>query len=402
MTGFETGVAAAAHSLRVALLVPFYNEQQVLPEFYATVAQVFAQLPPEYSPHILFVDDGSSDSSLSIVKNIMAGDPRVGVVSLSRNFGKERALLAGFDHVDADAVIVLDADLQDPPALIPEMLRLWREGYQDVYARRRSRAGETLLKRVTSSLYYRVLQRVTRIEIQRDTGDFRLLDRACVTALKQFRESERNTKALFSWIGFRKTAILYDRNARQAGKSKFNYLRLLNLAIDGITSFTVAPLRASAIFGLIVSAVAFFYLIFIVVRAIFVGSEVAGYPSLMAVMLFIGGVQLLSLGVIGEYVGRIFHETKRRPPYLLAFVQEPHTASFTSEPAPATGAIPIIPAAPQPAQRSQPVSPGRPGAKPATGSGGADVRGTRLGGEKSLDSVNPFAADSNVSDAGSA
>lgn len=300
----------------VTILVPMYNEESVLPLFYDELNRVIATIP-DCDFEFLFVDDGSRDASLSIVKNLASGDDRVRYVALSRNFGKERALLAGFDHVRTDAVVVIDADLQDPPALIAEMIEHWREGYQDVYAQRRSRSGETWLKRKTSSAYYRVLQSVTRVEIQADTGDFRLLDRACVDALTRFRESERNTKALFSWIGFRKKAIQYDRDPRAAGSSKFNYWRLTNLAIDGLTSFTTAPLRFSGFFGFAVSLIAFVYLLITVIHALVFGSDAAGYPSLMAVILFLGGVQLMSLGVIGEYVGRIFLETKGRPVYLV-------------------------------------------------------------------------------------
>jgi glycosyltransferase involved in cell wall biosynthesis len=300
----------------ITILVPMYNEETVLPLLYDELNKVTASLK-KYEFKYLFVDDGSRDASLSIVKNFASNDNRVSFLGLSRNFGKERALLAGFDHVTGDAVVVIDADLQDPPQLISEMLSFWEQGYQDVYAQRINRKGETWLKRTTSSLYYRILQSVTRIEIQSDTGDFRLLDRACIEALKQFRETERNTKAMFSWIGFRKKAIQYDRDARAAGTTKFNYWRLLNLAIDGLTSFTTAPLRASAVLGFVVSVFAFIYLLEIVIKGIVTGSDVSGYPSTMAAILFLGGVQLLSLGIIGEYVGKVFNETKNRPPYLI-------------------------------------------------------------------------------------
>lgn len=300
----------------VTILVPMYNEESVLEMLYAELNRVIETIP-ECDFTYLFVDDGSRDASLSIVENLAVSDPRVSFLGLSRNFGKERALLAGFDHADSDAVIVMDADLQDPPSLIPEMITLWREGYQDVYAQRRTRTGESWLKRKTSSAYYRMLQSVTKVEIQKDTGDFRLLDRVCIEALRQFRESERNTKALFSWIGFKKKAILFDRDARAAGKSKFNYLRLFNLALDGLTSFTTTPLRIAGVTGLVVSVIAFIYLLVTVIKTLLVGSDMAGYPSLMAVILFLGGVQLMSLGAIGEYVGRIFNETKGRPAYLV-------------------------------------------------------------------------------------
>lgn len=304
----------------VTILIPMFNEESVLEMLYAELNRVITTVP-DCDFTMLFVDDGSRDASLSIVKNLAVNDSRISFLALSRNFGKERALLAGFDHADSDAVIVMDADLQDPPSLIPEMIALWREGYQDVYAQRRTRSGESWLKRKTSSSYYRMLQSVTRVEIQKDTGDFRLLDRACIEALRQFRESERNTKALFSWIGFKKKAILFDRDARAAGKSKFNYLRLFNLALDGLTSFTTTPLRIAGITGLVVSIIAFIYLLVTVIKTLLVGSDMAGYPSLMAVILFLGGVQLMSLGAIGEYVGRIFNETKGRPAYLVGEAQ---------------------------------------------------------------------------------
>lgn len=197
------------------------------------------------------------------------------------------------------------------------MIKLWEDGYDDVYAKRKSRDGESWLKKFTSKMYYKSLQKVTHIPIQEDTGDFRLLDRRVVEALKQFRESQRNTKAMFSWVGFHKKEILYDRDPRAAGETKWNYIKLINLAVDGITSFTTAPLRISTVVGVVVSAIAFIFIIFLVVRTLFFGSDAAGYPSTMAVILFLGGLQLLSIGIIGEYVGRIFNETKQRPLYLI-------------------------------------------------------------------------------------
>lgn len=305
----------------IAILVPMFNEESVLPLFYETVDAVLAQLPG-FRFEYLFVDDGSTDGSADFVRELAKRDSRISLVVLSRNFGKERAMLAGLDVADTDATIVIDADLQDPPALIPKMIELWEQGWQDVYAQRRSRAGESWLKRATSHGYYRVLQSVSRVSIQADTGDFRLLDRACVMALRQHRESERNMKALFSLVGFRKIALPFDRDPRAAGGTKFNYWKLSNLAVDGITSFTTLPLRLSSLIGVIVSTAAFVYLVVIVVRAMIPGGEsVAGYPSLMAVILFLGGVQLLSLGVIGEYIARIFSETKSRPVYITSEVR---------------------------------------------------------------------------------
>ncbi|MGV9769746.1 glycosyltransferase family 2 protein [Microbacterium sp. NPDC003461] len=318
------------HRKLVTLLVPVYNEQEVLPHLYERVDAITQSLPA-YDFELLLVDDGSSDESLRLMREFSESDERVAYVSLSRNFGKEIAMLAGLDHVRGDCVVILDADLQDPPELIPQMLSYWEEGYEDVFARRRSREGESWMKKTTSKVFYRVLERSTHIPIQRDTGDFRLLDRRCVDALTQFRESERYTKGMFDWIGFRKKEITYDREPRHAGQTKWNYRKLFNFAIDGLTSFTTAPLRWSAMLGFVISAVAFVYMIVIVVRALMGVATVDGYPSLMAVILFLGGVQLLSLGIIGEYLGRVFMETKNRPPYFVGESRESARGSARSD-----------------------------------------------------------------------
>ena len=304
----------------ISLLIPAYNEEQVLEHLFPRL-NALAQSQKEYAFEFLFINDGSKDATLDIIKEYAEKDTRVSYINLSRNFGKEIGMVAGLDHAKGDAVVVIDADLQDPPELIPEMISLWEEGYDDVYAKRRSREGESWLKKFTSKQYYRLLQRVTRVPIQEDTGDFRLLDRRVVEALKQFRESQRNAKAMFSWVGFHKKEILYDRDPRAAGETKWNYVKLIELALDGITSFTTAPLRLSTYAGIIISGLTFIYLVVLVVRTIFFGTDLAGYPSMMAVILFLGGVQLISLGIIGEYVGRIFNETKGRPLY---FVEEYH------------------------------------------------------------------------------
>jgi len=300
----------------ISLLIPAYNEEQVLDKLFVRLANL-ANETKDYDFEFLFVNDGSKDMTLHMIKDYAEKDSRVSYINLSRNFGKEIGMIAGLDHVQGDATVIIDADLQDPPELIPKMIQLWEEGYDDVYAKRKSRDGESWLKKFTSKMYYRSLQRVTHIPIQEDTGDFRLLDRRVVEALKQFRESQRNTKAMFSWVGFHKKEILYDRDPRAAGETKWNYFKLVNLAIDGITSFTTAPLRISTYTGILISAIAFIFIIFLVIRTLFFGSDLAGYPSTMAVILFLGGVQLISLGIIGEYVGRIFNETKQRPLYLI-------------------------------------------------------------------------------------
>ena len=305
---------------KISLLIPAYNEQEVLEHLYQRIGKL-ANDNKSYDFEFMFVNDGSRDRTLEIIKSYAKSDGRVAYINLSRNFGKEIAMIAGLDHVTGDATVIIDADLQDPPELIPKMIKYWEQGFDDVYAKRNSREGESWLKKVSSSWFYKILQKTTHIPIQIDTGDFRLLDKKCVTALKEIRESQRYTKGMFSWIGFKKKEITYDRDPRAAGETKWNYPKLFNFAIDGITSFTIAPLRMSSIMGFIVSFVAFIYIVILIVKTTLFGDPVAGYPSLMAVILFLGGLQLLSLGVIGEYIGRIFNETKQRPLY---FVEEYH------------------------------------------------------------------------------
>ena len=305
---------------KISILIPAYNEQEVLEHLYQRIGKL-ANDNKSYDFEFLFVNDGSRDNTLEIIKSYAKSDSRVAYVNLSRNFGKEIAMIAGLDHVTGDATVIIDADLQDPPELIPKMLKFWEQGFDDVYAKRNSREGESWLKKVSSSWFYKILQKTTHIPIQIDTGDFRLLDKKCVEALKEIRESQRYTKGMFSWIGFNKKEITYDRDPRAAGETKWNYSKLFNFAIDGITSFTTAPLRISSILGFIVSFVAFIFILVLIIKTIIFSDPVAGYPSLMAVILFLGGLQLLSLGVIGEYIGRIFNETKQRPLY---FVEEYH------------------------------------------------------------------------------
>lgn len=300
----------------ITILIPAYNEQEVLNMLYDRLSSI-ANSSPNYDFEFLFVNDGSKDNTLNIIKGFREQDKRICYLNLSRNFGKEIAMIAGLDYSKGDAVVIIDADLQDPPELIPEMITYWEQGYDDVYAKRRSRKGETWIKKFTSKMYYKTLQSITNIEIQKDTGDFRLLDRRCVEALKLFRESQRYTKGLFSWIGYNKKEILYDRDPRAAGKTKWNYRKLINLSIDGITSFTTAPLRWATTTGIIVSLLGFLYMMFIILKTIINGIDVPGYSSTMVVILFLGGLQLIFLGVIGEYLGRAFTETKHRPIYFV-------------------------------------------------------------------------------------
>ena len=301
---------------KVSLLIPAYNEEETIPLLYDELNKVLETIP-RYEFEILFVNDGSSDNTLNILRNIQQRDTRINYISFSRNFGKETAMAAGFDYVTGDAAVILDADLQDPPELIGEMIKYWEDGYDDVYAKRRSREGETWLKKFTSAAFYKLLQKMTKIPIQEDTGDFRLLDRRAIESLKKLREKQRYTKGMFSWIGFNKKEILFDRKPRAAGKTKWNYLKLFNLALEGVTSFTTSPLRISAIIGILVSIFSMIYMVIVLIKSLIWKDPVQGYPSMMVTILFLGGVQLVSLGIIGEYVGRIFNETKYRPLYII-------------------------------------------------------------------------------------
>lgn len=300
----------------VTILVPAYNEQEVLHLLYDRLEKLMNE-NTNYDFEVLLVNDGSKDKTFEIMQELREKDKRFCYLNLSRNFGKETAMIAGLDYCKGDAVVIIDADLQDPPELIPEMIKYWEEGYDDVYAKRRSREGETWLKKFTSKMYYRVLQGFTRIEIQKDTGDFRLLDRRCVEALKSMRENQRYTKGLFSIIGYNKKEILYDRDPRAAGQTKWNYGKLIDLSIDGITSFTTSPLRWAALIGCGVSVIGFIYMLYIIIKTIVTGIDVPGYASLMVVILFLGGIQLIFLGIIGEYLGRTFNESKHRPLYFI-------------------------------------------------------------------------------------
>lgn len=300
----------------ITIIVPCYNEQEVLEEFHTEVGKVFSAVP-DCRFRFLFVNDGSRDGTLGIIRRLAEEDPRVSYISFSRNFGKEAAMLAGLDYAESDAVILMDSDLQHPPGLIPEMVRWWRQGYDDVCAKRADRKDEGFVKRHLTNFFYKLLQKCSRTEIQRNVGDFRLLDRRCVAALRLMREGERYTKGMFTWVGFKKKELPFHVRPRAAGKTTWNYWSLLNLALEGLTSFTTAPLRLASMFGVAVSFLAILYMIYVFIRAMLYGDPVAGYPTLLTVMLCLGGVQLLALGIIGEYLGRVFNESKRRPLYLV-------------------------------------------------------------------------------------
>ena len=302
----------------ISILIPFYNEEDVLPVLFSRIDGFIASRP-QYDWEILLVNDGSSDSSLEMVKAHRQLDARWRYVDLSRNFGKETAMLAGFDHVEGDCVVIMDADLQDPPEIIDSMVALWEQGYDDIYGRRKSRGKEPWMRKKLTLLYYKFLQHLTKIPVLQNTGDFRLLDRICIEALKKMREVQRYTKGLYCWIGFKKAEVLFDRDDRAAGKSKWNFFKLLSLAIEGITSYTTVPLRIATIMGLLCSVGSFIYMRYFFIKSLIWGDPVSGFPTLIIVMLLLGGLILFSLGILGEYIGRIFNEVKGRPAY---FVRE--------------------------------------------------------------------------------
>ena len=299
---------------KISILVPCYNEEACLPLLYEQLVKL-PEMVPGHDWEFLFVNDGSSDKTLDILADLRKKDERVCYVDLSRNFGKEVAMLAGFDYVTGDCMVILDADLQDPPDIIPEMIEQWEYGYDDVYARRRTRGKESFLRKTLSMWYYKLLSHSTRMDVLPNVGDFRLLDRSCIEALKELRESNRYTKGMYCYIGFKKTEVLFDRGDRVAGKSAWSMKQLFGLAVDGIMSYTTMPLRISTALGIVVSIVAFIYMVVMIIKTLVVGDPVQGFPTLLTVILFLGGIQLLSLGIIGEYLGRVYVETKSRPVY---------------------------------------------------------------------------------------
>ncbi len=304
---------------QICVVVPVYNEEAVLGVFHSRLSTVLDQI--DIPSTVFYVDDGSTDGTPAILAALLTKDERVGVITLSRNFGHDIALTAGIDLADGDAVIVMDADGQDPPEVIPELVARWLDGYDVVFGTRVSRKGEPLAKRASASLFYRLMHRVSKPPIPADTGDFRLLSRRAADALKHVRERNRYLKGLFAWIGYRQTSVPYSREPRIAGDTKWSYWRLWNYALDGLTAFTTAPLRLATYLGLITAFGAFIYGIVIIVRTMLHGNPVPGYPSLMVVILFLGGIQLVAIGIIGEYLGRLFDESKKRPLYLVESIR---------------------------------------------------------------------------------
>ena len=300
----------------ISILIPCYNEAQSLPILIPKLEDLANNLK-QYDWEFLCVNDGSKDNTLEVLRELRQIYKRVNYIDLSRNYGKENAMLAGFDYVKGDCMVIMDADLQHPPHVILQMLEKWEEGYDDVYASRLTRGKESWLRKKLSLLYYRILQRSTRLEVLPNVGDFRLLDRRCINALKQLRENNRYTKGMYCYIGFRKTYVTFETEDRIAGESSMNYKTLINLAIEGILSYTILPLRIATVIGVLTSLFAFIYMLVVLLKTLLYGDPVQGYPTMMIVILFLGGIQLLALGILGEYIGRIFTETKNRPVYFV-------------------------------------------------------------------------------------
>ncbi|MFD0725345.1 glycosyltransferase family 2 protein [Lysobacter brunescens] len=303
---------------RLTVVVAAYNEAEALPALHPRIVAVLDALASEgVDGGVLYVDDGSRDRTWAVLDDLAAADPRVSLLRLSRNFGKEAALTAGLDQVHDGAAVILDADGQDPPELIPQFVAKWREGYDDVHGTRIEREGETWFKRATAHGFYRLMQRLSKTPIPTDTGDFRLLSPRSLEALRLLRERHRFMKGLFGWVGFHQVSVPYRREARVAGRSKFNAWKLWNFALEGVTSFSTAPLRVATYVGVLTALLAFVYALWVVVKAMLWGDPVAGWPTMMTVILLLGGVQLMALGMIGEYLGRLYEESKQRPLYLV-------------------------------------------------------------------------------------
>lgn len=307
---------------KVSILIPVFNEEASLDALHAALRPLLDNdmegLPDRYEWEVILVNDGSRDRSLEKLRELHDKDRRMHYVSLSRNFGKENAMLAGFDRATGDCMVIIDADLQHPVGKIPEMLTEWENGWEDVYGRRLTRGKEPLVRKLFTKAYYGMLNKSTRVDVLPNVGDFRLLDRKAIDAIRDMRESQRYTKGLYCWVGFRKKGVDFETSDRVAGETSMSAGRLVNLAIEGITSYTTAPLRVASIVGLIVSVIAIVYMVYIIGKTIAFGEPVQGFPTIMCAILFLGGCQLLALGVIGEYLGKIYNESKHRPPYIIS------------------------------------------------------------------------------------
>lgn len=303
----------------LSIVVPIYSEEEVIPEFHARAKNVLSGLEPRCDHEIIFVDDGSQDRSLDLLKQLSLTDQKVKVIRFSRNFGHQFAITAGMDHARGNAVITIDGDLQDPPEVIPEMVKKWDEGYQVVYGVREKRKGENPFKLLTARIFYRLIKILSDTDLPLDAGDFRLLDRKVVDVLKSIREENRYIRGLVSWAGFSQYGLLYRRDFRYAGKTKFTFKKMLRFAVDGILSFSDKPLKISAFLGFLITFISFLIALWIMINKIrFPQMVVSGWASLILMVLFMGGIQLLSLGILGLYLGRQYREVKKRPLYIVS------------------------------------------------------------------------------------
>ncbi len=310
-------VKRAPQKQLISIVVPCFNEVETIDKCHEELRKTVDPMTA-YDFEFVYINDGSRDATLDSLKRLRQGDSRIQIVSFSRNFGKEIAVTAGLDHARGDAVVITDADLQDPPEVIPQLIEPWaKEGYDIVYAQRVTRLGETWLKKCTAHAFYHFINLISRVEIPRNTGDFRLMNRRSVDALLKLREHHRFMKGLFAWVGYRQKAVRYHRQPRYAGRTKWNYISLWNLSLEGITGFSLAPLKIATLAGIMISLFSFLFGIYILMRTLLSGSDVPGYPSLMIMVTFLSGIQLLTIGILGEYVGRIFNEVKNRPLYIV-------------------------------------------------------------------------------------
>lgn len=300
---------------KLTIIVPLFNEESVLPMFHDRLQRALASIQETWE--VIYIDDGSTDHSYTILQTLKERNPNVGIARFTRNFGKEEAMSAGLRLAGGEAAIVIDSDLQDPPELIPSMLNAWRKGADIVNMRRRQRNGESWLKKTTAHLFYRVINRLSEVPVPEDVGDFRLLSRRAIDALNLLEERNRFMKGLFAWIGYRNVTLDYDRDARTAGETKWRYWRLWNFALEGITGFSIAPLKIATYLGSICAGATIIYAIYFLLKTMVVGEAVKGFPTLIVTVLILGGMQLMAIGIIGEYLGRLFIESKRRPLYLL-------------------------------------------------------------------------------------
>ena len=313
----------------LTVIVPAFNENETIEEFYARLSMAMNAIQQNYE--IVFINDGSQDGTLSTMKRLQDKHGTITIVDLSRNFGKEIATTAGIDNAKGDATVIIDADLQDPPELIEKLIEKWSEGYDVVYAQREKREGEAWLKKKSAELFYRLMQKLGPVKLPINTGDYRMMSEEATEAVKQFREHNRFMKGIFAWIGFPSVGVTYNRDPRYAGETKWNYIKLWSLAIDGITSFTIAPLKLATYLGLTIAAASFFYAIYIIFKTLVIGEAVRGFPTLSILILFLGGIQLIFLGVIGGYLGRIFSETKNRPLYFTKQVLQSKSNTLNDE-----------------------------------------------------------------------